>query len=110
MEGLIKLNPEKARHEVVGTSLKGYLKKGIKFADLYQTLGEPTFKPEDSGDGKLQYEWVLEWNGEVFTIYDWKTYDHEYTVNEYDHWHVGAKGYSSEFEDLINQMVEKNNA
>jgi hypothetical protein len=110
MENLIKLHGIDASHGCTGTSLKGYLRKGIKFADLYKTLGEPTFKPEDSGDGKVQYQWVLEWNGHVFTIYDWKTYDHEYTVNEYDRWHVGAKGYSGEFEDMVNQMIEQNNA
>lgn len=107
MEALIKLNADEARYEATGTSLKGYLKAGIKFTDLYRTLGEPTFKPEDSGDGKIQYEWVLKLNGHVFTIYDWKTYDQDYTLNEYDRWHVGGKVYAGDFEDLINKMVEE---
>jgi len=108
MEALIKLTAEEARYEATGTSLKGYLKTGIKFTDLYKVLGEPTFKPEDSGDGKIQYEWVLKLDGKVYTIYDWKTYDQDYTLNEYDRWHVGAKGYSGDFEDLIENMVNKN--
>jgi len=108
MEALIKLTADEARYEVTGTSLKGYLKRGIKFTDLYKVLGEPTFKPEDSGDGKVQYEWVLKWNGNIYTIYDWKTYNQDHTLTEYDHWHVGAKVYSGDFEDLIENMVNKN--
>jgi hypothetical protein len=102
-----KLTKEDARYSAAGTSLKGYLKTGIQFTDLYQTLGEPTFKPEDSGDGKIQYEWVIEYKGDIFTIYDWKTYDERYTVEEYDRWHVGGKVYSGDFEDLIEQLVKK---
>ena len=102
-----KLTKEDARYSTTGTSLKGYLKTGIRFTDLYQTLGEPTFKPEDSGDGKIQYEWVIEYKGDIFTIYDWKTYDESYTLEEYDRWHVGAKVYSGDFEDLIEQLVNK---
>lgn len=108
MENLTKLHGIDASHESTGTSLKGYLRKGIKFTDLYKTLGEPTFKPEDSGDGKVQYQWVLDWNGDIFTIYDWKTYSQDYTLNEYDHWHVGAKTYSGDFEDLIENMINNN--
>ena len=107
METLIKLDPDDARYEATGTSLKGHLRTGIKFTDLYRTLGEPTFKPEDSGDGKVQYEWVLNLNGNIYTIYDWKTYDQDYTLNEYDRWHVGGKVYAAEFIDLIEKMVEE---
>ena len=102
-----KLTKEEATHAIFGTSLKGYLKTGIRFIDLYQTLGEPTFKPEDSVDGKIQYEWIIEYKGDIFTIYDWKTFDERYTLEEYDRWHVGAKVYSGDFEDLIEQLVKK---
>ena len=107
MEALIKLTADEARYEATGTSLKGYLKRGIKFMDLYKALGEPTFKPEDSGDGKIQYEWVFKWNGNIYTIYDWKTYNQDHTLTEYDHWHVGAKVYSGHFEELIETLVKK---
>lgn len=90
-----------------GTSLKGYLKTGIKFTDLYQVLGEPTFRPEDSGDGKVQYEWVVKYKDDYFTIYDWKTYDERYTLEEYDRWHVGGKTYSGHFEELIENLVKR---
>lgn len=107
MEALIKLNTDEALCETTGTSLKGYLKAGIKFTDLYRTLGEPTFKPEDCGDGKIQYEWDLKWNGNVYTIYDWKTYDQQYTLNEYDCWHVGSKVYAAEFIEMVEKMIEE---
>lgn len=107
MESLIRLQADEALYETNGTSLKGYLKADIKFTDLYRTLGEPTFKPEDSGDGKIQYEWVLKWNGTVYTIYDWKTYDQDYTLTEYDRWHVGSKFYAAEFIDMIEKMIEE---
>lgn len=102
-----KLEKEVALQATNGTSLKGYLAQGIKFTDLYATFGEPTFKPEDSGDGKVNFEWVFEYKGEIFTIYDWKTYDAEYSLKEYDSWHVGGKTYSGNFIELIEQLIEK---
>lgn len=98
---------EEANRQTGGSSLKGYLAAGIKFADLYRTFGDATLKPEDSGDGKVQYEWVFEYKGDVFTIYDWKTYDEDYTLNEYDRWHVGGKTNASEFIALIEKLCQK---
>ena len=100
-----KLTKEDARYSTTGTSLKGYLKTGIRFTDLYQTLGEPTFKPEDSGDGKIQYEWVIEYKGDIFTIYDWKTYDERYTVEELNTWSIGGKTSSIDFETMVLHLI-----
>ena len=88
-----------------GTSLKGYL-HNTTYAQLIEAFGQPTYSQE-SGDGKVQFEWIFEFNGEIFTLYDWKTYDESYTLEEYDRWHVGAKVYSGDFEDLIEQLVNK---
>lgn len=63
---------------------------GVKYDDLLELLGEPTYFPEHSGDGKVQFEWVLFYDNQVFTIYDWKTYSEEYTKNELDVWSVGG--------------------
>ena len=42
-------------------------------------FGDPTF-PETNGDGKINKEWVFERNdGEIFTVYDWKTGDSNVT-------------------------------
>lgn len=99
-------NREEANGLTGGSSLKGYLATGIKFTDLYQAFGDATLKPEDSGDGKVQYEWVFKYKGDVFTIYDWKTYDEKYTLNEYDHWHVGGKTDASDFIALVEKLCQ----
>ena len=90
-----------------GTSLKGYLKHGIKFQDIVSVLGEPTYGPEFSGDGKVNFEWVVEFEGNIFTIYDWKTWDPEYSMTELERWHVGGKTYSGDFEDLIEELIKE---
>ena len=47
----------------------------------------------------------MKYKGEVFTIYDWKTYDPEYTEYELDTWSVGGNDQSakivSEFKRYI---------
>lgn len=73
---------------VIGSSLGGYIK--ATYNQLVNVLGEPTC-PNPSGDDKVQKEWVVKYKGEYFTIYDWKTYDVNYTMNELDHFHVGHK-------------------
>jgi len=76
-----------------------------KYRDLLGKLGAPTFEPEDSGDGKVMYEWVFYNDDEVFTIYDWKTYDEEYTKYEYTDWHVGGVGKPDKFVDWIYERL-----
>ncbi len=76
---------------------------GIYYRDLVNKLGEPTVI--GSGDDKVQYEWIMEFKGEVFTIYDWKTYNAEYTEYELDTWSIGGNDQSekiaSEFKNFI---------
>ena len=71
------------------TSHKGYV--NATYAQLVAVLDEPVFN-EPSGDDKTQKSWVVSYKGNVFTIYDWKTYDAEYTMNELDRWNVGGHG------------------
>ena len=66
---------------------------GIYYRDLVEKLGEPTVI--GSGDDKVQYEWIMEFEGEIFTIYDWKTYDAEYTEYELDTWSIGGNANSA---------------
>ena len=61
---------------------------GLFFRDLVNKLGKPTVV--GSGDDKVQYEWIIEFEGEIFTIYDWKTYDAEYTEYELYTWSIGG--------------------
>jgi hypothetical protein len=92
--------------DLVGTSLKGSF-SGYKFVELYAALGAPTCdKP--SGDDKVQIEWIFDFNGEVFTIYDWKTYDRLYTLSENEVWNVGGKAYAGDFIDYILNLLNQN--
>lgn len=84
-----------------GTSFKGYL--NATYNQLIKAFGEPTY-PNESGDGKVQFEWVFEYNGEPFTVYDWKTYDREYTINGLTRWNVGG---SSNAERFISTLKSK---
>ena len=86
-----------------GTSFKGYI--NATYSQLLEVLGKPTYD-EPSGDDKVQVEWVVEFEGDIFTIYDWKTYSREYTENELKTFNVGgntsAFNFIQEVETLIN--------
>jgi hypothetical protein len=101
---------EYALNVTTGTSLKGYL-HNTKYSDLIKAFGQPTFNQE-SGDGKVQFEWVFEFNGDIFTLYDWKTYDVEYTINELTTWNIGGKtsyvDFSNHIEELLNSKQVEN--
>ena len=57
-------------------------------SNLKLMLGEPHYTG-DTQD-KVQNEWLMETNdGEVFTVYDWKTYRY-YTNTEVLSWHIGG--------------------
>ena len=81
-------NQDFASNQVCGSSLKGYTKATYK--RLVEVLGPPTFN-EASADDKTQVEWVVKFRNNYFTIYDWKTFDREYTMNELTIFHVGGK-------------------
>lgn len=84
----MKVFDEMDAPNINGTSLAGYV--SATYDKLVGVLGKPTFD-EPSGDGKVQVEWVVEFKGDVFTIYDWKTYDRDYTLNSLDRFNVGSK-------------------
>ena len=85
-----------------GSSLKGYV--NATYEELVGLLGFPTFN-EPSGDDKVQVEWVVEYKGEIFTIYDWKTFSRYYTENVLERFHIGGKQYGGDFEDWINREL-----
>lgn len=99
------LNKQEAITAVGGTHLKAYL-GGYTYSQLVDALGEPTF-PEPSGDDKIQKEWVFTYKGEVFTIYDWKTYDEEYTTTRLYSWNVGGKTPAYDFIEAIENKLNK---
>ena len=92
-----------------GTSLKSKL-IGITYDDLIGIFGEPVFGPGD-GD-KTFFEWVVEFEGEIFTIYDWKSPSVDYVKDELGHdggisFHIGGKTYAGDFEDYIDDAKAK---
>ena len=102
-----------------GSSLKGHLLYGITYGMLIEYLGEPTYLPEDSGDGKVNFEWVVEYNDDVFYIFDWKTESPEWsrlnTGSKEEaslgyggsRWHVGSKTYAGDFIDYIEKEIKE---
>ncbi len=97
-----KLEKDQVGETTWGSSLKGYIK--TTYPKLIKTFGEPTYS-EASGDNKVQKEWVIEYEGNIFTIYDWKTFDPEYTMNELDEFHVGGKTYAGYFIEALERLV-----
>lgn len=93
-------------HEEADATWKIGSLKGLYFRDLVNKLGEPTVI--GSGDNKVQYEWIMHFEGEIFTIYDWKTYDVEYTEQELTTWSIGGNVGSAtivnEFKDFIYEL------
>ena len=67
--------------------------KGLYYRDLVEKLGEPTVI--GSGDDKVQYEWIMKFEDQIFTIYDWKTYDVEYTEYKLTTWSIGGNANSA---------------
>jgi hypothetical protein len=85
-----------------GSGLAGYLK--TTYNKLTNTLGEPTWN-SPSGDDKVQVEWVVEYGGELYSIYDWKTFDRHYTENTLDTFNVGSKVNANEFIDYLTNIL-----
>jgi len=85
------------------TSLEGYL-HNTTYAQLIEAFGQPTYNQE-SGDGKVQFEWIFEFNGETFTLYDWKTYDAQYTMDELTTWNIGGETSCVDFLNYVEELL-----
>lgn len=94
-----------------GTHLVGKL-DGITYLDMENSFGDPTFEPEDSGDGKVAYEWVFETEDEeVFTVYSWKVPE-DYVLTSLGlpgevQFHVGGKTNPSNFIEKLTKIIGK---
>jgi len=87
-----------------GTSLQGYI--NATYSQLLEVLGKPTYN-KPSGDDKVQVEWVVEFNDNFFTIYDWKTGSREYTENELTEFNVGGTTSAADFIQEIESQINK---
>jgi hypothetical protein len=100
-------NEQEALRLLGGTSLAGYVNSDYMGLEL--ALGELVFDTE-SGDGKVQVEWVVQFKGNLFTIYDWKTYDREFTEWKLREFNVGSKtarGFEvAEFVDAVRKQID----
>ena len=96
---------QEAIDESNGSSLKGYIY--ATYNKLVNVLGEPTFD-EPSDDEKTQVEWVVNFKGDFFTIYDWKTYDRDYTLNDLDRFNVGGKSCAFDFIEHLEKLIKSN--
>lgn len=86
----------------LGTSNKGYI--DATYSQLVEFLGEPTIN-EPSGDDKIQVEWILKYCDETFTIYDWKTYNRDYTENTLKTFNVGGRTNATNMINFIEQSL-----
>ena len=84
------LHKDDVKNLTNGTFRVGTLNQ-VTYRELLNIFGPPTYYPEDSADGKVKFEWVLFNGKDVFTVYDYKTYDEDYTRNELTTWSVGGK-------------------
>jgi hypothetical protein len=92
-----------ARNKMNGTSRKGYIK--ATYNQLVSVLGEPSFNTP-SCDNKTQVEWVVEFEGEYFAIYDWKVFYREYTLKELDEFNVGGMSDASKLIAVLEEKIK----
>jgi len=81
----------------------------VRYTELVECLGKPTWD-YPSGDDKVQKEWVVMFGDKQFTIYDWKTYDAEYTMTHLQKWSIGGTSSSLEFSDALLRKLGHTNA
>ena len=85
-----------------GTSLKGYIR--AYYTDLVNVLGEPVYTGADPED-KVKVEWICSFRGDVFTVYDWKTCDLDYTMNKLKRFNVGSKVSAYDFIEELESSI-----
>lgn len=78
----------------------------VNYTDIVAAFGEPSF-PYESGDGKVQVEWVFKFDGKIYTLYDWKTYDRTYTMSELTEWMIGGKSSVYDFLDALESEIKQ---
>ena len=96
-------DPQKAFKHLSGTYKVGSL-NGVSYWDLKNTFGSPVFD-EVSADGKTQKTWCFEFEGQYFYVYDWKTYDERYTVEELTTWSIGGTTPPLKLETMIMHLI-----
>ncbi|GEM_PF-1528448 len=78
--------------------------RGVKYFELVEALGQPTQTFEEGE--KSSVEWVVRFGDYYYTIYDWKTYDREYTISELNVWSIGGKSSSIAFKSSLMNLID----
>jgi len=108
MRAILVTDKQEALKLANGTHLVGKL-TGVTFNDLVNAFGEPTFLPEDSGDGKVNFEWVFDFGEDIFTVYDWKVSEEyaRHSMGRMDEiqFHVGGRTNAGDFIEYIQKKV-----
>ena len=84
----------------IGTSFHGVTVLAT-YNQIEDIFGKPNF--DQSGDNKVTYEWNIDVDGEVCTIYDWKEY-RKFDNDEKIEWHIG--GYNKTSENKLKDYIE----
>lgn len=79
--------------------------RGVTYFELVRALGNPTESFLEEGD-KSTCNWIVTFGDRVYTIYDWKTYDIEYTISELNTWMIGGAASSMDFKDMLTNLID----
>lgn len=107
-----KLSKEEFSLEQMIEFIQGSYKIGeltnVTYTDIVRVYGEPSILhyENDEIDGKIQVEWIFQYDSKPFTIYDWKTYDVEYTMETLKTWSIGGLSEDEEFVEYIRNSLE----
>ena len=71
-----------------GSSRVGSLNH-MGYKDIVKRVGPPTINYDGAHD-KVNVEWIFKVNGDIFTLYDYKSWSETYTFDLLNHWSVGG--------------------
>ena len=86
--------------DVNGTSKQSTIR--ASYWELIEAFGQPTYRGPEYLDDKLNVEWVLNVDGEVATIYDWKS---SIVPEDNSTWNIGAFTHAAAWKiiDILNK-------
>ena len=61
----------------------------MEYKDIVKRVGPPTINYDGAHD-KVNVEWIFKVNGDIFTLYDYKSWSETYTFDLLNHWSVGG--------------------
>ena len=93
-----KLNKNEVGVKLFGSSHRGSIM--TSYDRLVELFGEPT--SNGSSDGKVRVEWVIQFNGYCFSIYDWKE---DKPLTEVKQFEIGGNSPSGYFIEELTKKV-----